>query len=142
MSEKFMIGALAKRAKCKVQTIRYYEDIGIMPAALRAANNRRIYTDSHLERLTFIRHSRELGFSLDDIRALLSLSDVPDQTCADIDTIARNHLAEVNEKISSLMVLKAELERMVTACAGGSVSDCQIIKLLSDHRLCQNHGQD
>ena len=77
MPEKFMIGELARRTGCKVPTIRYYEEVGVMPFPTRAANNRRIYNGKHLERLNFICHCRELGFSLDEIRELLGLADHP-----------------------------------------------------------------
>ncbi|PHS69455.1 MAG: MerR family transcriptional regulator [Cycloclasticus sp.] len=136
-----MIGELAKHTGCKVQTIRYYEDIGVMPVAERAANNRRIYSKAHVERLSFIRHSRELGFALDDIRGLLALADRPDRSCDEVDTIARNHLEEVESKIESLKVLSDELKRMINHCAGGSVSECRIIKVLADHKLCGVHGK-
>jgi len=139
VSHDFLIGELAKRTGSKVQTIRYYEEIGVMPPAQRAANNRRIYTDTHLERLTFIRHSRELGFSLDDIRNLLELSDHPDKPCDEVDAIARNHLEEVERKISSLKILQSELKRMIKQCSGRNVSNCRIIKVLADHNQCQEH---
>lgn len=139
MARDFMIGELAKRTDTKVQTIRYYEDIGVMPKAIRAANNRRLYDETHLERLTFIRHSRELGFSLDDIRNLLALSDQPDRPCNEVDAIARTHLDNVESKIASLQVLQEELNRMISHCSGGKVSDCRIIKVLADHSLCQGH---
>ncbi|WP_417461169.1 MerR family transcriptional regulator [Kordiimonas sp.] len=139
MAQDFMIGELAKRTDTKVQTIRYYEEIGVMPKAIRAANNRRLYNEIHLERLTFIRHSRELGFSLDDIRNLLELSDQPDRPCEEVDAIARGHLKEVERKIAALQVMQAELKRMITNCSGGAISDCRIIKVLADHSLCQSH---
>ena len=139
MIQDFMIGELAKRADTKVQTIRYYEEIGVMPKAIRAANNRRLYNENHLERLTFIRHSRELGFSLDDIRNLLELSDQPDRPCKEVDAIARGHLKEVERKIATLQVMQAELKRMISHCSGGVVSDCRIIKVLADHNLCREH---
>lgn len=110
-----------------------------MPPAVRAANNRRMYDDSHLMRLSFIRHSRELGFSLDDIRSLLALADQPDRPCSEVDEIACNHLSEVERKISSLKVLESELRRMISHCAGGTVSDCRVIKVLADHDLCEEH---
>ena len=139
MASDFMIGELAKRTDTKVQTIRYYEDIGVMPKATRAANNRRLYDETHLERLTFVRHSRELGFSLDDIRNLLELSDQPDRPCEEIDAIARAHLDSVESKIASLQVLQEELKRMINHCSGGDVSDCRIIQVLANHNLCQSH---
>ncbi|TNE64623.1 MAG: MerR family transcriptional regulator [Alphaproteobacteria bacterium] len=134
-----MIGELAKRTDTKVQTIRYYEDIGVMPRAIRAENNRRLYNDTHLERLTFVRHSRELGFSLDDIRNLLELADQPNRPCGEVDAIARQHLNAVERKIASLQVLQAELKRMIDKCSGGAISDCRIIQVLADHSLCQCH---
>lgn len=140
MAQDFMIGELAKRTDTKVQTIRYYEEIGVMPKAIRAANNRRLYAENHLERLTFIRHSRELGFSLDDIRNLLELSDQPERPCEEVDAIARGHLKEVERKIAALEVMQAELKRMISHCSGGTISDCRIIKVLADHSLCQDHG--
>jgi len=140
MAQDFMIGELAKRTDTKVQTIRYYEEIGVMPKAIRAANNRRLYNEIHLERLTFIRHSRELGFSLDDIRNLLELSDQPDRPCEEVDAIARGHLNEVERKIAALEVMQTELKRMISHCSGGTISDCRIIKVLADHSLCQDHG--
>lgn len=139
MADDFMIGELARRTGCKVQTIRYYEEIGVMPPAVRAANNRRIYDDTHLERLTFIRHSRDLGFSLDDVRSLLGFTDQPNRPCDEVDAIARNHLDEIERKIVSLQLLESELKRMIEQCAGGTVSDCRIIKVLADHNLCTEH---
>ena len=140
MTQDFMIGELAKKTCTKVQTIRYYEGIGVMPTPERAANNRRFYNNSHLERLTFIRHSRDLGFSLDDIRNLLALADQPDMPCDQIDTIARDHLLEVEQKIATLNLLQAELERMIRHCSGGTTSECRIIKVLADHSFCKSHG--
>ncbi len=140
MAQDFMIGELSKRTNTKVQTIRYYEEIGVMPKAIRAENNRRLYNETHLERLTFIRHSRELGFSLDDIRNLLNLSDQPDRPCEEVDAIARGHLKDVERKIAALQVMQSELKRMITHCSGGSISDCRIIEVLADHSLCQEHG--
>jgi len=128
-----MIGALAKRAGSNVQTVRYYEKIGVMPPAQRAANNRRIYDNKHLERLTFVRHCRELGFSLDDVRNLLGLVDQPDRPCDEIDTIARNHLEDVDTKIAALKIMRTELQRMISECAGERVSNCNIVKVLADH---------
>ena len=139
MAQDFMIGELAKKTGTKVQTIRYYEDIGVMPTPERAANNRRLYTSIHLERLTFIRHSRELGFSLDDIRNLLALADQPGRSCSDVDAIARDHLRDVESKISSLKILGSELRRMIDCCSGGKVADCRIVKVLADHNLCETH---
>lgn len=130
------IGWLASQTNCKVQTIRYYEQIGMMPEVPRSGGNRRLYGQEHADRLAFIRHSRELGFSLDAIRELLNLSDQPNQSCELADSIAQTQLRAVESRIERLLTLKVELERMITRCQGGQVSDCQIINVLADHSLC------
>mgnify|MGYP000256470583 CR=1 FL=1 len=132
----FSIGELSKRTKVKVPTIRYYEQIGLLPEAERSAGNQRLYSHKALERLAFIRHARDLGFTLEAIRDLLSLSDNPDQSCAAADAIAKAQLAEVESRLARLTALKAELERMVVQCAGGKVADCRGIEVLGDHSLC------
>ena len=129
----FTIGRLARETGCKVPTIRYYEQIGLLPEPGRSAGNQRIYDQRHLSRLAFIRHSRELGFSQAAIRQLLELSDHPDQPCAEVNQIAQAHLEEVNHRIARLESLKSELERMVRDCAGGKVGDCRVIETLADH---------
>ncbi len=134
------IGWLARQTNTKVQTVRYYEDIGLMPVARRSEGNRRLYGQSHVDRLAFIRHSRELGFSLDQIRELLSLSDDPERPCHEIDAIAQVHLEDVQSKIARLQGFEKELNRMVCECAGGHVSGCRIIEVLSNHNLCLSDG--
>ena len=104
------IGKLGQQAGVKVPTIRYYEQIGILPEAERSAGNQRLYSRKALERLAFIRHARDLGFTLEAIRDLLSLSDKPDQSCAAADAIAKAQLREVESRILRLTALKAELE--------------------------------
>lgn len=131
MPKEFMIGDLSRHTGCNVPTIRYYEEIGIMPLAARAANNRRIYNQEDIKRLSFICHCRELGFSPDKIRNLLDLSDHPSRSCGDVDEIARSHLKEVEQKIASLSILKSELTRMIRHCEGGTISDCRIIDVLA-----------
>jgi len=126
------IGDLARATGCKIQTIRYYEQIGLMPEPVRTAGNQRRYGQAHIERLSFIRHSRELGFPLEAIRELLSLSDRPEQPCDAVDQLARRQLEQVEQRLSRLSVLKAELERMIEQCAGGRVRDCRIIEALSN----------
>lgn len=129
----FSIGDLAARGGTKVETIRYYEKVGLMPQAARTAGNHRAYTRAHADRLAFIRHSRELGFPLDSIRALLALSDDPDRPCTQVDVIARTHLGEVRRRIDRLQALEAELARMVEACGCGRVAECRVIGVLADH---------
>ena len=130
------IGDLAGATGCKVQTIRYYEEIGLMPEPARTAGNQRRYDQRHVDRLAFIRHSRELGFSLEAIRELLSLSDRPEQPCDAVDQLARRQLEQVEQRLARLSVLKTELERMIEQCVGGRVRDCRIIEVLSNHAQC------
>ena len=130
------IGKLGEAAGVKVPTIRYYEQIGLLPEAERSSGNQRLYGRRAMEQLAFIRHARDLGFTLEAIRDLLSLSDRPDQSCAAADAIARAQLAEVESRLARLIALKAELERMVVQCAGGRIADCRVIEVLSDHSLC------
>jgi DNA-binding transcriptional MerR regulator len=129
----FSIGDLAARTGTKVETIRYYEKAGILPAAARTAGNHRAYTQAHADRLAFVRHSRELGFPLDSIRTLLTLAADPGRSCAAVDAIAREHLASVQGRIARLQALEAELSRMVRECGCGRVADCRVIEVLADH---------
>ena len=130
------IGKLSDSTGVKVPTIRYYEEIGMLPAPDRSGGNQRLYDQAACDRLNFIRHSRELGFPLDAIRDLLSLSDHPDQSCAAADAIAQKQLTAVNQRIGRLQKLKSELERMITQCAGGKISVCRVIESLGDHSHC------
>ncbi len=138
--ENHAIGWLAERTNTKVQTIRYYEQIGLMPTPPRSAGNRRLYERGHVDRLAFIRHSRQLGFSLDQIREFLALSDDANRPCDEVDAIAQVHLEDVRNKISRLQGFEKELKRMIGECAGGRISGCRIIEVLSDHSLCLTDG--
>lgn len=136
------IGKLGKAAGVKVPTIRYYEQIGLLPEPERSDGNQRLYGPEALDRLTFIRHARDLGVTLEAIRELLSLSDQPDRSCAAVDAIARRQLEEVKARIARLEALQAELERMLAQCAQGAVSDCRVLQVLGDHALCTGaHGK-
>lgn len=130
------IGKLGAQAGVKVPTIRYYEQIGLLSEAERSAGNQRLYGRQALERLAFIRHARDLGFTLEAIRDLLSLADNPERPCAAADAIARAQLTEVERRLARLSALKSELERMVVQCAGGRIADCRVIEVLGDHALC------
>lgn len=132
MSQVVPIGTAARQSGVKVPTIRYYEQIGLLPALDRTDGNRRLYGPRDLQRLMFIRHARELGFEVDAIRTLLALQDDPNRSCAAADQIARARLAEVKQRIVSLMALRLELERMVDDCACGRVADCRVIETLAD----------
>jgi len=137
---QFTIGRIAEAAGCKVQTVRYYEQVGLLPRPERSGGNQRVYGKSDVDRLTFIRHARDLGFSIEAIRDLLSLSDRPDQPCEAADAIARAQLVHVERRIEHLNALKLELERMVAQCSGGRISDCRVIEVLGDHGECVAHG--
>jgi Cu(I)-responsive transcriptional regulator len=132
----FTIGRLARESGCKVQTIRFYEQIGILAPPARSGGNQRLYSDPDAERLRFVRHCRDLGFSLDAVRELLSLADHPDRPCVAADRIAETHLREVEQRIERLRALQAELQRMIDECRGGRIADCRIIEVLADHRHC------
>lgn len=136
----FTIGHVAKSADCKVQTVRYYEQAGLLPQPERSSGNQRIYVRADIDRLIFIRHARDLGFTLDAIRDLLSLSDNPDQPCDAVDAIARAQLGEVERRIEHLQALRNELKRMVAQCSGGRISNCRVIEILGDHAQCGAHG--
>jgi DNA-binding transcriptional MerR regulator len=138
-TEKAPIGEAARQSGVKVPTIRFYEQIGLLPAPPRSEGNRRQYDGNDLRRLTFIRHARELGFEINAIRTLLVLQDQPGQSCAAADEIARARLADIQQRIASLTALKAELKRMVASCAHGTVDQCRVIEILADHGKCQHH---
>ena len=127
------IGDLGRRTQCKVQTIRWYEEVGLLPAPARTSGGHRVYGERHLERLDFIRHARELGFSLDAIRALLALSDRPDRPCEKAHALASAQLALVQDKLRRLDALRTELTRMTDECSGGVVAECRILETLADH---------
>ncbi|MFW5833957.1 MAG: MerR family transcriptional regulator [Pseudomonadota bacterium] len=132
----FSIGSLARRTGTKVQTIRYYEQIGLMPEPGRTEGGQRRYGDAALDRLSFIRHARQLGFSLDAIRELLDLADHPNRPCDQADAIARRQLKEVEQRMARLAALRTELQRMVQDCSGGRAADCRVLEVLRDHAEC------
>ena len=136
------IGTLAKKTGTKVQTIRYYEQIGIMPEPGRTSGGQRRYGNEEVDRLSFVRHSRQLGFSLDAIRELLDLSDHPEKSCEDADMIARKQLRQVEQRIDRLNALRTELKRMVRECSGGRSSDCRVLEVLRDHSECLTDHED
>lgn len=135
------IGELAKRTGVKVPTIRYYEGIGLLAAGPRTEGNQRRYGPAEVDRLNFIRHSRDLGFEIGDIRELLAMTAAPQASCHQADSIALNHLAEVDRRIASLQALRSELQRMVAECGHGRVCDCRIIEALADHGMCTSDHQ-
>lgn len=136
MLQGLTIGRVSERSGVKVPTIRYYEQIGLLPAPLRSEGNRRTYDEADVRRLAFIRHARELGFEVDAIRTLLALQDDPSQPCATADRIAKARLADVEQRLASLMALKSELVAMVEGCSHGHVGACRVIEVLADHSQC------
>jgi DNA-binding transcriptional MerR regulator len=130
------IGELSRLAGVKVPTIRYYENVGLLPSAPRTESNRRQYDDNAVKRLKFIRHARELGFDVDTIRELLDLAEQPQRSCAKVDALAREHLQGITSRIERLTALKAEVENMIKACAKGRIAKCRVIDVLSHHVHC------
>ena len=121
------IGALAERTGVKVETIRYYERIGLLPGPVRTGNGYRVYGHHDVARLRFITRGRELGFSLSEIRDLMRLAEDPDLSCDDVDRLARHHLAEIRERQAELQQIAQELERTIADCCGGRRGTCAIL---------------
>jgi len=129
---RLSIGELAKATGVKVVTIRYYEQIKVMPAPFRTEGNYRAYKQENLHRLRFIRRCRDLGFTLDQIRDLLGLSTQGKQDCSSIDRITAKHLKDIERKVSDLRRLAAELRRINRRCPGnGLIANCRILEALS-----------
>ncbi len=135
----FSIGELSQRTKVKVPTIRYYEEVGLLNAPERTEGNQRRYNSAELERLSFIRHARDLGFSIDAISSLIELQEHPDRSCQAATEIAAAQLADVRAKVRKLKALEKELVRMAKGCDGHGLSeDCYVLASLSDHKLCEH----
>jgi MerR family mercuric resistance operon transcriptional regulator len=127
---RLSIGALSKATGCNIETIRYYERIGLLPKPPRTEGGHRQYGEAELMRLTFVRRSRTLGFTLDEIRGLLGLVDGGDYTCGEVKVITLDHLEEIRRKIADLTRLEAVLREMAAQCEGGTVPDCPVIEAL------------
>jgi MerR family mercuric resistance operon transcriptional regulator len=123
-------GELAQRSACNIETVRFYEKHGLLPAPPRSAGGHRDYAPEHLKRLTFIRRSRELGFTLEEVRRLLSLVDGSGWTCAEVRAMTLEHLADVRRKIDDLQKLAQVLEGITAQCEGGAVPECPIVDAL------------
>lgn len=121
------IGKLSKRTGCHIETIRYYERIGLLRKPRRSTGGHRLYGDADIRQLTFVRRSRELGFTLEAVRNLLSYSDGGDHTCAEIKAIALDHLTEVRRKLEELKRLERGLKSMIATCEGDNATDCPIL---------------
>jgi len=124
------IGKLSKRTGCNIETIRYYERIGILLKPQRTEGGHRLYNMEQIKRLVFVRRSRELGFSLEEIRNLLRLVDGKKTTCQEIKTVTEGHVQDIKQKIADLKMLEKTLDDISSQCRGGFVPDCPIIDTL------------
>lgn len=134
----YSIGELSRRTGVKVTTIRYYEQMGLISAPSRTEGNQRRYAKRELERLSFIRHARDLGFSLDDVKEFVTMSDEHGKACDKAHFMAARHLESVRQKIARLKRMEKELNRIAAVIDGGSVDKCRVIEALSDHSLCES----
>ncbi len=129
------IGVLAKRTGLTVEGIRFYEKAGILPAPARTAGGQRLYSLRELKRLNFIRRARYLGFTLDEVRALLRFADdAREQTCAEARDLATGHLADVRTKIADLRRMERALSSMIARCADGGTPECPLIEALFSYQ--------
>src|SRR5256885_8370321 len=129
MNQRLKIGELAKATGTKVVTVRYYEQVGLLPTSARTTGNYRAYNSDHLNRLRFIRRCRDLGFTLEQVRDLLRLSSQEDQPCDEVNRISAEHLSEIEKKVADLTRLANELRRINQRCHGGGlIADCRIIE--------------
>jgi len=128
----YSIGELSALAGVKVPTIRYYEGIGVLAAPPRTEGNQRRYDPAALDRLRFIAHARAMGFPMASVKAMLRLSRHPDEPCDDLDALVADRLMEVEERISRLQGLRAELNAMLEDHHHGRVADCRIIEVMSE----------
>ncbi len=125
-----LIGEISRRTGVNIETIRYYERIEVMPKPKRSEGGQRLYNELQLNRLTFIKRSRELGFSLKEVRTLLTLIDSGEMTCSEVHTLTVEHLREVRGKIADLRKLERALKALAAQCSLGDVSDCPIVETL------------
>lgn len=134
----YSIGELSRKTGVKIPTIRYYEQMKLVTAPERSSGNQRRYSTIELERLTFIKHARDLGLKIESIRELLELSAHPESPCENADKIACAHLTATRERIAQLQRLEAELLRITSGCDGDNVENCYVIQSLANHTLCSD----
>lgn len=127
---RLTIGKAAEKAHCNIETIRFYEKEALLPSPDRTEGGHRLYTPEMVERLVFIRRSRELGFTMRDIRELLSLVDGEQSSCKRVKAIADAHLDDVRAKIADLRKMESTLQGLSDRCPGGAIPDCPIIESL------------
>src|ERR1700754_3981790 len=147
MTDTYSIGSLSQLARVNVETIRYYEKVDLLPAASRASNGYRQKEPGalcggaccvSLERLSFIRRGRELGFTIDEIRELLTLAHHPEHPCADADRMTRAHIADIEGRIRDLQRMRRAL-RQVVDCAGPTAEHCELLNALARTDGCSKH---
>lgn len=132
MTRDLKIGDLAKQANCPVETIRFYEQQGLLPAPARSSGNYRLYGVEHVERLQFIRHCRSLDMTLDEIRCLLRFRDAPDDNCAEVNRLLDQHIGHVAQRIAELQTLQEHLQSLRSRCQRvQTVKDCGILHSLA-----------
>ena len=124
-------GALARLTGSNLETVRYYEKIGLLPAPPRSANDYRVYDETHVRRLRFVLRSRELGFTIEEIRGLLELVDGGNQTCGEVKMRTGHHLTDVRAKIADLKRIEKILAQTAALCSGGAVPECPILDALA-----------
>ena len=134
-SPAFSIGVLARRTGCSVPTIRYYEEIGLLPSGPRTEAGRRVYGEAAVKRLGFIRRCRDFGFAIEQVRELVGLMDEPERPCMEVREVAARHLEQLRSKLAELQALETAMAAFVCscdcACAGGATVDCSILEDLA-----------
>lgn len=132
MVKRLKIGELANRTDCNIETIRFYEREGLLPAPARNESNYRLYDETHVERLTFIRHCRSLDMTLDDVRVLLRFRDAPDQQCSEVNALLDQRIAHVSRRIQDLQALEAQLKGLRSLCNEETAAgECGILNELA-----------
>jgi DNA-binding transcriptional MerR regulator len=138
----YSIGDVSKKVGIKIPTLRYYEQAGLIPEPDRSVGKQRRYSDSDLERLAFVKHARQLGFSLAAIASLIALSENTEEDCNKIHELADTHLTTVRAKLKLLKDLEQELQRIVIGCNSGQVEACYIIQSLANHEWCESDHEE
>ena len=135
MANVLKIGELARMAECRIETVRYYEQQGLLPAPVRSDGNYRLYGNEHVERLSFIRHCRSLDMTLDSVRLLLRFRDAPEENCGPVDALLDEHIGHVADRIAQLKLLEAQLRDLRGQCRSAKASkDCRILQTLSPRK--------
>ncbi len=128
------IGEIAKQTGLKIETVRFYETEGLIAPPERSGGNYRLYNSTHLNRLSFIKRARDLGFTLDQVRDLLRLADDPRGSCDEVDAIAELHIQEIDRKLADLTVLRSELVRWGSQRDASTIAECKLIDALTSVR--------